>query len=108
MHNIFYALGVTLLLFAIILVTRLLPIFIAKPLAKSEKVMKLGKELPPAIMWILVLETLNFSKANHHLLLIWQVAALLLTVAVQLWQKNLIISIIVGTGFFLVAQHWFM
>ena len=109
MHEIGYTLGVTLLLCLIIVATRvILPLCIAKPLMRNERIMKLGKELPPAIMWILALETMNYSSAHHHLILIWQIVALLLTVAVQLWRKNLILSIIVGTGFFLLARHFWL
>ena len=77
--------------------TRALPFLAFRGRALPPVVRYLGDALPPAIMTILVcycLRNIRFSRPPHG---IPELASALLVVLLQLWKKNMYISIIAGT-----------
>ena len=77
--------------------TRALPFLAFRNRELPEVVRYLGDVLPPAIMVVLVvycLRNIHFSLAPHG---IPEVSASLLVVILQIWRKNMYLSIVAGT-----------
>ena len=63
---------------------------------------KLGKNLPPAIMAVLVVYCLKDVRGNFTQTGIWQLAAGLVVVATYKWKHNTLFSILIGTVVYMV------
>jgi len=77
--------------------TRALPFLAFRNRELPETVRYLGEVLPPAIMVILVvycLRNIHFNLAPHG---IPEFSAALLVVLLQVWRKNMYLSIVAGT-----------
>lgn len=77
--------------------TRALPFLAFRNRELPDVVRYLGSALPPAIMVILVvycLRNIHFSLAPHG---IPELASALLVVVLQVWRKNMYLSIVAGT-----------
>lgn len=85
------------------MMTRFLPFLVFNGSKKlSPYLEKIGRFLPAAIMGVLVIycyRNLNFS---HPRTAIFEIVAGLITVLVHLWKENMPLSIIVGTGSYML------
>lgn len=92
------------------LITRFLP-FLLFPAEKKtpEFIEYLGKKLPYASMGLLVvycLKGVHITTGSHG---IPEFAAVILTAVLQIWKKNVLLSISVGTVFYmLLVQNVFL
>ena len=88
------------------LVTRALPfVFFGGKSQPPENVAYLGRVLPPAMMGLLVVYSFKgYSLADAPLLFSAAVAGAL-TVAVHLWRRNFVVSIVVGTACYMVLMN---
>lgn len=101
-----YALiGLFLGLFATILLTRFLPYLFSKQLKEAKMVAYVGKQLPAYIMLLLLIyeiEIQTFLTAPYGIM---EITALFLLTLVHYWQRNLLLSLLVGAGSYLVMIH---
>jgi len=85
---------------------RAVPFAIVMPLRSSALVGYLGVYLPARIMLILVaysLKNVSVTAPSHGIPELIAVAA---TAAVHLWRKNAVLSIVLGTGLYVVLMNW--
>lgn len=81
---------------------RALPFVIIEPLRSSAYVSFLGRYMPVGVMLVLVVYTLrdvSFTGPSHG---IPEALALLVTVVVHLWWRNALLSIVAGTGLYVL------
>lgn len=92
------------------LITRFLPFLLFPNKEKTPEFIEyLGKKLPYASMGLLViycLKGVHITGASHG---IPEFAAVALTAVLQIWRKNVLLSISVGTCFYMVlVQNVFL
>ncbi len=93
-----YLMAASLTMFAVTFALRSLPFAVLRPLRDSALIGYLSRHMPAGIMVILVVYTLrgvSLSEAPHGLP---EILALVVTVALHLWKRNAVASIIVGTA----------
>lgn len=86
---------------AITILLRVLP-FVAFGKNRPEFVLYLGRVLPPAVMAMLVvycLKGVNILKAPHG---IPEAIACLVVIILHVWKRNTLLSIIAGTGVYMM------
>ncbi|QEA39997.1 branched-chain amino acid transporter [Pistricoccus aurantiacus] len=90
------------------LATRVLPFIALSRQADNPLILHLGRYLPPAVMLILVLYALqDFRPLSDGQLNVspngWpMILASLSVVILHLWRRNALLSIVTGTGFYMV------
>ncbi|MEE6683198.1 branched-chain amino acid transporter permease [Limosilactobacillus reuteri] len=100
---------ISILIAAVVtMATRFIPFLIfdqSKEL--SPYLEELGKFLPAAIMEVLVIycyRNISFAEPSKALL---EIVAGLVTLFIHLWKRNMPLSILVGTGFYMVMLNLF-
>ena len=100
---------ISILIAAVVtMATRFIPFLIfdqSKEL--SPYLEELGKFLPAAIMGVLVIycyRNISFAEPSKALL---EIVAGLVTLFIHLWKRNMPLSILVGTGFYMVMLNLF-
>lgn len=86
-----------LLLFSIILLTRLLPYLFAKQLKNAKMVQCVGKQLPAYIMGLLLIYEVQIDTFLKSPYGVPEVLALLCVMLVHLWRRQLLLSMCSGT-----------
>lgn len=81
---------------------RALPFFAADWLQKHPVVHRLGQFLPMAIMTLLLVHSIVGAAREHAEGPLPELAAVLLVVGLQWWQRNALLSILAGTGLYVV------
>lgn len=97
MNNFFYAI---LAIFVISLVTvalRAMPFLLFSNKTLPKIIQYLSKVLPPAIMTILVIYCLKNTNFSSFLLAMLEIASCILVVLLQVFSKNMYLSIVLGT-----------
>lgn len=90
------------------MITRFLPFLIFPPSKKTPRIIsKLGEKLPSAILGMLViysLKDMEFSSSANHF---HHYVAIMLTVCLHIWKKNMLLSIFGGTGIYVILVNTF-
>jgi branched-subunit amino acid transport protein AzlD len=92
-------------MFAVTFALRALPFAVLKPLRSSALVEYLSRHMPGGIMVILAVYTLrdvSLLQAPHA---VPEALALVATVAVHLWKRNAVASIIGGTAIYVLLVN---
>jgi len=100
-----YLLAASLTMFAVTFALRAVPFAILRPLRDSALIDYLSRHMPAGIMVILVVYTLrdvSVSETPHGLP---EALAIIATVAVHLWRRNAVASIIVGTAVYIALVN---
>lgn len=87
-------------------ITRFLPFIIFSEKRKTPEIIQtIGKYLPSAVFGMLVvysLKNVNVLSGSHGLP---ELASILVTVALHLWKRQMLISIAGGTIFYMLIQY---
>jgi branched-subunit amino acid transport protein AzlD len=105
MPDTLYLTAATMTMFAVTFALRALPFAALKPLRSSALVEYLSRHMPAGVMVILAVYTLrlvSFSEAPHGLP---EAAALAATVALHLWRRNAVLSIIGGAALYVALVN---
>jgi len=94
----------TLILFSITCLTRALPFVFGRMLSRNPRINMLGRYLPAAILFLLVIYELKIPTLKIFPYGVPQLIALVSVVLIHLWKRNMIISILVGMGVYLLLQ----
>ena len=100
-----YLVAASLTMFAVTFALRALPFAALRPLRGSALVAFLSRHMPAGIMVILAVYTLravSLREAPHGLP---EALALAVTVALHLWKRNAVASIIGGTALYVVLVN---
>ena len=100
---------ISILIAAVVtMATRFIPFLIfGQSKELSPYLEELGKFLPAAIMGVLVIycyRNISFAEPSKALL---EIVAGLVTLFIHLWKRNMPLSILVGTGFYMVLLNLF-
>ncbi|MDV7246171.1 MULTISPECIES: branched-chain amino acid transporter permease [Rhodococcus] len=101
-----YLLAAVAIMAIVTFALRAVPFAVLHPLRSSALVGYLGVFMPAGIMSILVVYSLKNVSINvpaHGLPELLAVAA---TAVVHLWRKNAVLSIVVGTGLYVILMNW--
>jgi branched-subunit amino acid transport protein AzlD len=105
MSYFYYVIGVTVLLCCVTLITRGLPFLFGDWIARQHLLVRLGEQLPAAIIVALMIYyMIMLARPSHWHNLVWQVIALLITLALQWRFRKTIVSLVVGTAAYLLLQ----
>lgn len=89
--------------------TRFIPFIMFNPnKSLSPYIERLGQFLPAAIMGVLVVycyRSLSFAEPLKDLL---EILAGLITLGIHFWKKNMPLSILAGTGFYMLVANLFL
>ncbi|UNX55238.1 AzlD domain-containing protein [Georgenia sp. TF02-10] len=91
-----------LVIFAVTYALRLAPFLLLRRTGESRLVRYLGRTMPLGVMAILVvytLATVDVTVAPHGLP---ELLAVVVTAAVHLWRRNALLSIVAGTGTYML------
>jgi branched-subunit amino acid transport protein AzlD len=100
-----YLLAASLTMFAVTFALRAVPFAILRPLRDSALIDYLSRHMPAGIMVILVVYTLrgvSLGETPHGLP---EALALVVTVALHLWKRNAVASIITGTAVYIALVN---
>jgi branched-subunit amino acid transport protein AzlD len=100
-----YLVAASLTMFAVTFALRALPFAVLRPLRDSALVAYLSRHMPAGIMIILAVYTLrglSLGETHHGLP---EAIALIVTVALHLWKRNAVASIIGGTAVYVVLVN---
>ncbi len=108
MNNNGYAVIAILAMALVTMFLRAIPFIGSKYLKKFAAISRLGRFLPPAIMTILLLHTLYGSSAGHR----WggwlELSAVLMVIVAQVWWRQTLTSIVLGTCWYVLARNFLM
>ena len=108
MINSGYALLAILAMALVTILLRAMPFIGGKYLKKFAAITRVGRFLPPAIMTILLLHTLYGSSAGHR----WggwlEASAVLIVIVAQVWWRQTLASIVLGTCWYVLARNFLM
>ena len=85
------------MVFAIIIFTRLLPFIFANYLKKAQMIQSVGKQLPAYIMALLLIYEVQISTFFKYPYGLPELMALAVVLVVQLWRRQLLLSMCLGT-----------
>lgn len=105
MENSYLLISIALLTLMSI-ATRALPFVFEKALKKSPKMQILGNYLPPSIMLLLVAHCLEKTSFHQFPFGGCEIGALGLVVVLQLWRRNVCLSVFGGTSVYVLSQYW--
>lgn len=89
------------------LLTRFLPfVLFPETKAHSQKLIFLGQALPPAMMGLLVVYCLKDVKIIHTPYGLPELLAIILIVVLHKWKENVLISIGLGTIFYIILLNF--
>ena len=102
-----YALKAIVAMALVTFALRALPFVAAEWIEHHPVVRRLGRFLPLAIMLLLELHS-ALGAARAHAGAPWpELAGVLLTAALQWWRKNALLSILAGTGLYVLLRNGF-
>ena len=102
-----YALKAIVAMALVTFALRALPFVAAEWIEHHPVVRRLGRFLPLAIMLLLVLHS-ALGAARAHAGAPWpELAGVALTAALQGWRKNALLSILAGTGHYVLLRNGF-
>lgn len=108
MSHIEYTIGATIVLFFIIITTRALPFVFGRTMQKSPWVLFIGKQLPTSIILLLcIYYIISMAKPAHWHILPYQLIAIAITLCTQWKWRNTTISLLIGTGIYLLMTYYF-
>jgi branched-subunit amino acid transport protein AzlD len=84
---------------------RALPFAVLEPLRASTFMTFLARYMPVGVMVVLVVYTLKDVSLTTGWHGLPEAVALLVTVAVHLWRRNALLSIVVGTGLYVLLVN---
>ena len=99
-----YLLGLVLVSAAITWGLRALPFAVLAPMHRSPLIGRLAAQLPLGVMIILALSTfrgVSFHDAGRALGFLFAVG---ITIALQLWRRSFVLSIVVGTATYVLIS----
>lgn len=102
---ILYYWQVTFALMLLIIFTRSLPFLFARFMTSNFN--ETGKLLPAYIMLLLIIRGLDLNTLKYPPYGIPAFIALAVTTAIHLWQRNTLISLIMGTGCYILLLATF-
>lgn len=86
------------MVFALVVFTRLLPFIFACRLKQAHMVQAVGKQLPAYIMGLLLIYEVQISTFLKYPYGLPELMALLVVIIVQLWRRQLLLSMCMGTA----------
>lgn len=98
MYDPWYILAGVLISAAITWTLRALPFAMLAPLRRSELLAYLGERLPVGIMLVLAVYTMRDLEIANLASGPPAIVALIITIGLQLWRGNMMLSIFVGTA----------
>ena len=101
MNELHYLLLFIAVMAAATFMTRILPFILLYKVSEHPMLLHLGRYLPPVMMVLLLFycfRDIRFSSMNDGAA---EVIALVVVVALHLWRKNALLSIIAGTGVYM-------
>ena len=84
---------------------RALPFAVLTTLRSSTIVRELSARMPAGVMVILLCYCLRDLPVTHPVRLVAPLVALMVTVAVHLWRRSALVSIVFGTGSYVVLVN---
>ena len=102
-----YALKAIVAMALVTFALRALPFVAAEWIEHHPVVRRLGRFLPLAIMLLLVLHSALGAARAHAGAHIPELAVVALTAALQGWRKNALLSILAGTGLYVLLRNGF-
>ena len=93
------------LLFLIIAFTRALPFIFTKTLKSNVTLQMIGRHLPAYIMMLLVIYEVGIKSFMSPPFALLAVIALLVVVVIQLWKRQLLLSLLVGVIAYVLNNH---
>lgn len=100
-----YALAAILVMGLVTFALRALPFIAAFWLERSPLVRRLGTFLPPAIMALLLVHSAAGASREHVGGPWFEIAAIVLTMALQWRSRNALLSILAGTGVYTLLRN---
>ena len=100
-----YAIAAILVMGLVTFALRALPFIAAFWPEPSPLVRRLGTFLPPAIMTLLLVHSAAGASREHAAGPWLEILAVALTVALQLRQRNALLSILAGTGVYVLLRN---
>ncbi|MCB1030214.1 MAG: AzlD domain-containing protein [Acidimicrobiales bacterium] len=91
---------------AVSVALRALPFLVIEPLRRSPVVRYLGTHLPAGIMVILTIYSLSGVPLRTWPNALPETLALGATIGLHLWRRNAVLSILAGTGLYVVLSSW--
>lgn len=96
----------TFLLCVISVVTRTIP-FVLAPILKKYKIFEVvGKQLPAYIMLLLVIYEIRLPALLHPPFAWPALISIALLVSIHIWQRQVLLSILVGTLSYITFSHF--
>ena len=99
-----YLLGLVLVSAAITWALRAVPFAVLAPMRRSPLIGRLSQQLPLGVMLILALSTIrgvSFNDSGHALGFLLAVG---ITIALQLWRRSFLLSIVAGTATYVLIS----
>ena len=90
----------------IILLTRWLPFIFAEKLKKAKMVESIGKQLPAYIMMLLLIYEIKVSNLLSWPYALPELISLAVITVIHLWQRRVLLSMLIGTLSYLLLLHW--
>ena len=103
-----YVLAALTTIFVITFALRALPFAVLEPLRASPYIAFLSRYMPVGIMLILVVYTLRTVPLTSGWRGLPEAVALAVTIGLHLWRRNALVSILVGTGTYVVLVNTVM
>ncbi len=100
-----YTIAAILVMGLVTFALRALPFIAAFWLEHSPLVRRLGVFLPPAIMMLLLVHSATGASREHVGGPWFEIVAILLTAALQWRSRNALLSILVGTGVYVLLRN---
>ncbi|MEZ5137302.1 MAG: AzlD domain-containing protein [Acidimicrobiales bacterium] len=91
---------------AVTVALRAVPFVVIEPLRRSSVIRFLGLHLPAGIMVILTIYTLHDVPLRSWPHALPEAIALAVTVALHLWRRSAVLSILIGTATYVVLTSW--
>lgn len=102
-----YVVSVIIAMGLVTFALRALPFFAGPWLQKHPMVHRLGEFLPLAIMTLLLVNSSLAAMAENPARPWAELAAVLLVACVQWFSRNALLSILLGTGLYVLLRHFF-
>ncbi len=93
-----YLISVVAVSAAITWTLRALPFAVLAPLRHSALIPYIGRSIPIGVMAVLVVYTLRHTEPGDPARVVPAAAAVVVTAALHLWRRNLVLSMFVGTA----------
>lgn len=100
-----YIIAAILVMGLVTFALRALPFITASWLERSPFVRRLGAFLPPAIMTLLLVHSAAGASREHTSGPWFEIAAVILTIALQWRGRNALLSILAGTGMYVLLRN---